>query len=51
MDKVFGKGVASESEVDEEKSDRELMLSCSPKVCGMERLTIIDANEGLTLGG
>ena len=51
MDKVPGKGVACESEVDEEKSDPELMSGCAPKVCGMEGLTIIDVNEGPTLGG
>ena len=49
MDKVLGKGVACRSE--EEKSDLEQMPSCAPKVCGMEGLTVVDANEGLTLGG
>ena len=51
MDKVLGKGVACGSEVDEEKSDPEPMPGCVPKVCGMEGLTVVDANEGLTLGG
>ena len=49
MEKVPGKGVACGSEVDEEKSDLEPMPSCSPEVCGMEGLTIV--NEGPTLGG
>ena len=51
MENVLGKGVACRSDVDEEKSDLEPMPSCAPKVCGMEGLTIVDANEGPTLGG
>ena len=50
MDKVLGKGVACRSEVDEEKSDPELMPGCAPKVCGMEGTIIVDVNEGPTLG-
>jgi hypothetical protein len=49
MDKVPGKGVACGSDVDEEKSDLELMPNCAPKVCGMEGSTIVDVNEGPTL--
>ena len=50
MDRVLGKGVVCRSKVDEEKSDPESMPSCAPKVCGMEGLTVVDVNEGLTLG-
>ena len=51
MDKILGKGVACGSDVDEEKSDMESMPDCAPKVCGMEGLTVVDVNEGPTLGG
>lgn len=51
MEKVPRKGVACGSEVVEEKSDPKLMPGCAPKVCGMEGFTIVDVNEGLTLGG
>ena len=50
MYKVPRKGVACESDVDEEKSDPEPIHGCAPKVCGMEGLTVVDVNEGLTLG-
>ena len=51
MDKVPGKGVACGSEVVEEKNDPEPMPGYAPNVGGMERLTIVDANKGSTLGG
>ena len=50
MEKVPRKGVACRSDVDEEKSDLESMPDCAPKVCGMEGLTVVDVNEGPTLG-
>ena len=49
MEKVPGKGVVCESDVDEEKSDPEPMPGCAPSVSGMEGSTIIDVNEGQTL--
>ena len=51
MDKGPGKGVACGSEVFEDKNYPELMPSCAPNVGGMEGLTVVDANEGPTLGG
>ena len=50
MDKVPRKGATCGSEVFEEKNDPEPMLSCAPDVGGMEGLTVVDANEGPTLG-
>ena len=50
MDKVPIKGVACRSEVGEEKNDPEPMLGCTPKVCGMEGLIVVDVNKGPTLG-
>ena len=50
MEKVPRKGVAYGSDLDEEKSDLELMLDCAPKVCGMEGTIVVDVNEGPTLG-
>ena len=51
MDKVPGKGATCGSEVVEEKNDPEPMPGCAPKVCGMEGTSVVDVNEGLTLGG
>ena len=49
MEKVPGKGVASGSEVVEEKGDPEPMPGCALEIWGMEGSTVNDANKDLTL--
>ena len=51
MDTVPGKGVSCGSGVVEEKNDLEPMPGGAPEICGMEGLTVDDANKGPTLGG
>ena len=51
MDIVPGKGVACGSIVVKEKSDPEPVPNYAPNAGGMEGLTIVDVNEGPTLGG
>ena len=51
MDKFPRKGAACGSQVVEEKNDPEPILDCAPEICGMEGLTVDDANKGPTLGG
>ena len=51
MDIVPGKGVACGSGVVEKKNDLEPIVGCAPEICGMEGLTVDDANKGPTLGG